>query len=141
MPSPVITYKDHKEITDSVLLPLYNDAGWTAYTKEPKILESAVRNSLYVLTAWHADKLVGLLRIIGDGLTIVYIQDILVLKSYKRMGIGTKLMEIALQKFNSVRQKVLLTEDNDEARGFYESLGFQSADKGKLVAFVKLDNK
>lgn len=35
---------------------------------------------MYVLTAWSDDKLVGILRIVGDGYTIVYIQDLLVLK-------------------------------------------------------------
>jgi ribosomal protein S18 acetylase RimI-like enzyme len=78
---------------------------------------------------------------VGDGLTIIYIQDILVLKAYKRKGIGKKLMNRVLERFVSVRQKVLLTDDNEETRGFYESLGFESCDKGQLVSFVKLENK
>ena len=46
-----------------------------------------------------------------------------------------------LEKLKSLRQRVLLTDDNDETRGFYESLGFESCDRESLVSFVKLENK
>lgn len=134
-----IIYKEEKQIDQVSLLNLYNDAGWTAYTDNPEQLEKAIRNSLYTLTARKDNKLVGLVRIVGDGVTILYIQDILVLKNYKRKKIGTSLINIVLEKFKNIRQKVLLTEDNSETRGFYESLGFESCDKGKLVSFVKLE--
>jgi ribosomal protein S18 acetylase RimI-like enzyme len=136
-----ITYQVVQKIERDSLLDLYNNAGWTAYTDRPEELENAIKNSLYVLIAMDRDKLIGLIRIVGDGLTIVYIQDILVRKNYKRNNIGTKLMTQALERFKDVRQKVLLTDDNNETRGFYESLGFESCDKGSLVSFVKLKNK
>lgn len=136
-----IKFTEEKEIELKDLLDLYNDANWSAYTSEPELLQKAIKNSLYVLTARHENKLVGLLRIVGDGNTIAYIQDILVLKSYKRNKIGTQLIKEALEKFKNIRQKVLLTEDNSETRSFYESLGFESCDKGNLVSFVKLENK
>ncbi|MGB1242003.1 MAG: GNAT family N-acetyltransferase, partial [Chitinophagales bacterium] len=60
---------------------------------------------------------------------------------HKRQGIGTKLIQKVLTKFSSIRQKVLLTDDREETRMFYESLGFESCDKGVLVAFTKLENK
>lgn len=132
-----ITYKTGKSLPKQDVIELYNDANWTAYTKEPKSLLQAINNSLYVLTAWHNNKLVGLIRLVGDGLTIIYIQDILVLKAYKKNKIGTKLITTALNNFKSVRQTVLLTDDNEETRGFYEKLGFESCDKGQLVSFAK----
>ena len=138
---PNITFQEEKEINRKELLHLYNDAGWVAYTSDPETLEKAVKNSQYVLTARDNDKLVGLIRTVGDGLTIVYIQDILVLKDYRRQKIGTLLMTKTLNKFRNVRQKVLLTDDTEETRGFYESLGFESCNKGGLVSFVKLENK
>lgn len=135
-----ITYQQESQISKQDLLDLYNDAGWGAYTAQPNVLVKAIENSLYVLTARNGDKLVGLIRVVGDGHTIAYIQDILVLKAYKRNGIGKTLMERALGEFKQVRQKVLLTDDNPETRGFYEALGFQSCDKGELVAFVRMEN-
>lgn len=136
----MILYREQQDIELRQLLALYNDAGWTAYTNKPEQLAQAVRNSLAVYTAWDADVLVGLVRVVGDGVTIVYIQDILVVQAYKRKGIGGALMARVLEQFAHVRQKVLLTDDRQETRGFYESLGFSSCDKGQLVAFAKLEN-
>ncbi len=136
-----LEFSEEKKLNQADLLSLYNDANWLAYTNSPDLLQQAVSNSLYVLSVWENGQLVGLIRLVGDGLTIVYIQDILVMKSHKRRKIGSLLLQKVLEKFKNVRQKVLLTDDNEETRGFYEALGFSSCDKGNLVAFVKLENK
>jgi len=132
-----IVYKEEKQIDKASLLNLYNNAGWSNYTRDPEKLEKSIQKSLYVLTARDDKKLVGLIRVIGDGLTIIYIQDILILKSHKRQKIGSYLINKVLEKFQKVRQRVLLTDDNRETRGFYESLGFESCVKYGLVSFVK----
>lgn len=82
-------------------------------------------------------RLVGLIRIVGDGLTIIYIQDILVLNEYQNSGIASQLMQFVLNKYVDVRQKVLLTEEAPDVRHFYEKHCFQSCDQGYLVSFVK----
>jgi GNAT superfamily N-acetyltransferase len=58
-----------------------------------------------------------------------------VLDSYKRKGIGSKLLEHILEEYENGHQKVSLTDDSEETRGFYEANGFVSCDKGDLVAF------
>lgn len=133
----MINYKENIALDKQAVINLYNDANWTAYTKDVDNLMKAINNSLYVLTAWDNNQLVGLIRLIGDGLTIIYIQDILVLKTHKKKKIGTALVSKALHKYSNVRQTVLLTDDSIESRSFYESLNFESCDKGKLVAFAK----
>ncbi|MBT3634209.1 MAG: GNAT family N-acetyltransferase [Candidatus Marinimicrobia bacterium] len=134
-----ITFIETTEVDRSLLLELYNDAGWSAYTKDINKLENAIKASLYVRIAIKDEKLIGLIRVIGDGLTIIYIQDILVLEKFRRMKIGTMLITKTLQKFKDVRQKVLLTDDNTNTRLFYESLGFDSCEKLGLVSFIKFE--
>jgi ribosomal protein S18 acetylase RimI-like enzyme len=131
-----IEYKKVGSIDSNNVLQLYKDAGWTAYTENIEQLMQAISGSLRVIGAWDKDQLVGLIRVVGDGQIILYIQDILVLQEYKRLGIGTNLMKIVMDEFKDVRQKVLLTEDSKETRGFYESLGFRSCDDGRIVAFA-----
>lgn len=133
-----IIYTEEFIQDQQAIVGLYANAGWQAYTQNPAGLLKAIEGSHYVLTAKAGDQLVGLIRTVGDGVSIVYIQDILVHSDYKRLGIGTTLMKTTLEKFKQIRQKVLLTDDNLETRGFYESLGFQSCDQGKLVSFVNL---
>lgn len=130
-----VTYSEHIPEQDK-LLSLYQNAGWSAYTKDPEKLIAACKSSLNVIVAMDEDKLIGLIRTIGDGHTILYIQDILVHTSYKRKGIGKKLLMLILDKYPTVRQTVLLTDDSEETRGFYEAVGFQSCDKGSLVSFA-----
>ena len=102
-------------------------------------MQQALENSLFVLTAWEGKQLIGLIRVVGDGLTILYIQDILVLNSHQNQGIATALMNRVLEKYKDVRQKVLLTEEAPDVRHFYKKNGFYSCDQGTLVAFAKLN--
>ena len=134
-----ITFKNCKTIDKKQLENLYNDVQWAAYTKDLEHLQKALIHSLEVISAWDGERLVGLIRVIGDGLTIIYIQDILVLNLYQNQGIATQLIQQILEKYRKVRQKVLLTEEAPDVRYFYEKNGFQSCDKGSTVAFAKLN--
>lgn len=134
-----ITFSNEKHIDKEQLEKLYNDAEWYVYSNDLDLLQQAINESLFVLTAWEDDKLVGLIRVVGDGLTIIYIQDILVLKEYQNQGIATQMLQHVLNKYDDVRQKVLLTDEAPNVRHFYEKNGFESCDKGELVAFAKLN--
>lgn len=133
----MIHYKENYQIDKSDLEKLYSSVGWAAYTKNLDVLEKAINHSLQVISAWNEDELVGLIRVIGDGFTIIYVQDILVHPDYQDKKIGTELMTKILDNYPEVRQKVLLTEDAPDVRHFYEKFGFTSCDKGNAVAFYK----
>lgn len=134
-----INFSISKDIDIKQLEELYNDVGWSAYTQDLEVLKQAILQSLDVITVWNDDKLVGLIRAIGDGLTIVYIQDILVLNAYQNKGIASELLQRILNKYKNVRQKVLLTEEASGVRYFYEKNSFESCDQGLLVAFAKMN--
>ncbi|MFI3803962.1 GNAT family N-acetyltransferase [Vagococcus fluvialis] len=133
----MIHYKENYQIDKNNLEKLYSSVGWAAYTKNLEVLEQAINHSLQVISAWNEDELVGLIRVIGDGFTIIYVQDILVHPDYQDKKIGTELMTKILDNYPEVRQKVLLTEDAPDVRHFYEKFGFTSCDKGNAVAFYK----
>lgn len=130
-----MNFLTNKNINLKQLINLYQSVGWTAYTEKPELLQQAVHNSLYVLGAFDHDQLIGLIRVVGDGLTIIYIQDLLVLPAYQNQGIGSTLINKVHKEFRHVRQQVLLTMEEPETRAFYEKNGFSSCDQGELVAF------
>lgn len=134
-----IKFSRDKEYKLGQLEKLYNDVEWYAYTNDLDVLQQAISQSLEVISAWNGDELVALIRVVGDGLTIIYIQDILVLNAYQNQGIATQLMQQILEKYKHVRQKVLLTEEAPDVRRFYEKNGLESCDKGSLVAFARFD--
>ena len=119
------------------LLELYGDAGWTAYTDHPDRLERGLARSLAVYTAWEGDTLAGLLRAVGDGETILYLQDLLVRKAFQRRGIGGALLRRMVEDFPQVRQKVLLTDAADRrAMDFYRACGWRGAEELGCTALL-----
>jgi GNAT superfamily N-acetyltransferase len=124
------------------LLPLYEAVGWTWYAKAPEVLRAAIANSSYVVVARRDGRLVGLARAVSDGATICYLQDVLVLPEQQRTGVGRALVAAILDRYRTVRQKVLLTDDAPDQRAFYESLGYAEVrdyGEGTLRAFVRFD--
>ena len=120
-----IDYKVNKIPNSNDVLKLYNDANWFAYTKDLDTLMLSLEKSIYTLSAWDGDNLVGLVRVVGDGVSIVYIQDVLVKSSHKRQGIGTQMVKEVLKAYENVRQVVLITDEKDESNVFYASLGLK----------------
>ncbi len=112
------------EYRDEEIRRLYTEVGWKAYTDNMTALELGYKNSLLVLAAYEGDELLGIIRVIGDGYTIVFIQDILVFPSKQRQGIGTALLKAVLEKYSDVRQIELTTDNTDKTVAFYKSLGF-----------------
>ena len=131
------------EVVLDELVALYDAVGWSAYTKAPAVLRAAIAGSSFVVVARRGPQLVGLARALSDGATICYVQDVLVLPDEQRAGIGRALVEAILDRYRTVRQKVLLTDDEPGQRAFYESLGFaevRDQPPGTLRAFVRFDD-
>ncbi len=108
---------------EEAILNLYLTNKWYAYTNDKPSLFQGIKNSLDCIGVYDKDLLVGLIRTIGDAKTIVYIQDILVLPEYQRRGIGTKLLKGIIEKYKSVRQISLATDDTEKTKQFYASVG------------------
>jgi GNAT superfamily N-acetyltransferase len=64
------------------------------------------------------------------------IQDILILKGYQRRGYGKKLINEILNKYSHVRMKVLLTDDTEKTKVFYDSVGFKKASEVGTVCYL-----
>lgn len=124
------------------LVALYDAVGWSAYTRAPEVLHAAITGSSYVVAARRAGRLTGLARALSDDATICYVQDVLVLPEEQRAGVGRALVRAVLERYQAVRQKVLLTDDEPGQRAFYESLGYteiRDFGQGTLRAFVRFD--
>ena len=120
------------------IIYLYQSVGWTNYLERIGILEEAYANSLCVLGAYDDDRLIGIIRAVGDGRTIVFVQDIIVLPEYRRKGIGTKLLKAVMEKYKDVYQMELLTDNTGKTKAFYRSVGFTASDDMGCVAFIRM---
>lgn len=136
-----ISYLKNTSIDTKTLTDLYDSVGWSAYTDEPDNMNRLLEGSAFYISAWKDDCLVGLIRAVSDTVSIVYIQDILVHPDYQRIGIGRQLMTSLLSEYQTIRQIVLLTDDTENTKAFYRSLGFSSSDEVKTLAFLKINSK
>ncbi|MBQ7185119.1 MAG: GNAT family N-acetyltransferase [Clostridia bacterium] len=117
--------REYCRYREEEILRLYGAVGWTAYTADPEALRRGFSSSLLTLGAYEEDELLGVIRLVGDGETIVFIQDLLVFPERQRRGVGTALVKAALERYPRVRQIRLVSDDTPDALGFYRSLGFR----------------
>ena len=130
--------KEYNNFYLEEIIHLYESVGWINYLEKSDILERAYARSLCVLAAYDEDQLIGIIRAVGDGVTIVFIQDIIVLPEYQRRGIGTQLLQSVIEKYEHVYQMELLTDNTEKAKAFYRSAGFNSAEDLDCVTFLKM---
>lgn len=130
--------REYQTYNEQEILSLYTSVGWTAYTDAPDTLRQGFEHSLLTLAAYENGQLVGLIRTVGDGYTIVFVQDILVFPEHQRKGIGTALLQAVLDRFSHVRQMELATDDTPQTIAFYKSLGFSPMSEIGCCGFMRL---
>ena len=132
-----------KETSVSIddVLPLYQAVGWTNYTNQPQMLAQALTHSLAIYLARDGEKIVGLVRLVGDGFSSVFVQDLIVLPSYQRQGIGSALMKNALADYKDAYQVQLATDESEKTLGFYRSLGFETLSSFQCTGMILVDRK
>lgn len=110
----MITYTTitEKLVTDAHLRPLYEANHWIAYTQTISDLTTLLTHTQQHLCAWDGDTLVGFARTIGDGIYVECLQDILVLPSYQKQGIGSELLTRLLNEHKHIQQFFLLTDNS-----------------------------
>jgi GNAT superfamily N-acetyltransferase len=79
LPSPA----DYNRLRDLV--------GWGTY--EEDVIARSLPQSLYCVCAKVDGQVVGMARVVGDGGTVFYVQDVIVVPGYQRRGIGTQMMD------------------------------------------------
>ena len=132
-----------KEISVSIndVLHLYQAVGWTNYTNQPQMLAQALTHSLAIYLARDGEEVVGLVRLIGDGFSSVFVQDLIVLPTYQRQGIGSTLMKQALSDYKDTYQIQLATEQTEKTLEFYRSLGFETLSSFQCTGMILVDRK
>lgn len=123
------------EIHDNLNADEYNklriEAGWDI--KNPLIVEKAIRNSTIIKKATFDNKVVGMARAIGDGMSYLLV-DVVVSSKYQKQGIGKKLVNSIIDAIkNETMAGEYSTINLISVRGmekFYESCGFEAVPFG-----------
>ena len=130
--------REYKTYNEPEILRLYASVGWTAYTAQPEVLRKGFESSMLTLAAYEGDQLLGIIRAVGDGHTVVFVQDILVFPEHQRQGVGSALLQAILDRFSHVRQIELATDNTPKTIAFYKSMGFRELSEIGCCCFMRI---
>ncbi len=115
----VLCYEDYYRLRESV--------EWLNFSRVQT--EKLLNNSLYTVVAEKDKQVVGMGRLIGDGMYYVIV-DIVVQPAYQKRGIGSKIIDIIIAYVDKEtpiggRSSIQLIAEKGKER-FYEKRGFKT---------------
>jgi ribosomal protein S18 acetylase RimI-like enzyme len=89
--------------------------------RSPQALRASFEHSQHVAIARDGDLVVGMARLLSDGVCNAYLLDVWTMSAYRRQGIGSAMVKLLMDCVPG--QHVGL--QTDDAQAFYASLGFR----------------
>ncbi|MBT2578076.1 GNAT family N-acetyltransferase [Bacillus sp. ISL-8] len=106
------------------LLTMYESLGWNSLELSVNELEQMCKQSWYAIYVFDDQKLVGMGRVISDGVITGIICGVCVLSEYQSKGIGKEIVERLIRHCEQKRviPQLMCVED---LKYYYESIGFE----------------
>jgi ribosomal protein S18 acetylase RimI-like enzyme len=89
--------------------------------RSPGALQASFERSQHVAIARDGDRVVGMARLLSDGVCNAYLLDVWTMSAYRRQGIGSAMVRQLMTRASG--QHIGLQTDDAEA--FYTSLGYR----------------
>ncbi len=117
--------RDATNVELEQIVALYKAGGWWRENPEAwATLPALIKGSLCFLVARQGDRLVGMGRVISDGVSDGYIQDVVVLEELRGRGIGAELVQRLGRRCRERGLVWVALVAEPGTRPFYERLGF-----------------
>ncbi|MEM7736386.1 MAG: GNAT family N-acetyltransferase [Deinococcota bacterium] len=106
---------------------LYQAVGWEKFLAQDHV-ETLLERSLHHVVALHAETLVGMGRVVGDGAMFFYIQDVAVHPAHQHRGIGQGVTERLVNwcKHNAPPMAFVGLFCAERSKAFYETFSFKA---------------
>ncbi len=114
-----------EHLTPARIMTLYRRAPLLRTVKSTDRVWEMFENSSLVLTAWHQDHMVGIARVLTDGVLYSYLLDLAVEPDVQRLGVGKSLISEVLKRCEGTD---LVVRDSDISATYYAHLGFKRVD-------------
>ncbi|MBF0297914.1 MAG: GNAT family N-acetyltransferase [Oligoflexia bacterium] len=125
-----IEIKIETKITDALreeVFQLYLEGNWWKKDdrKNIHLIDEVIKNSFCFVAAFSQKKLIGMGRVISDGLSDAYIQDIIVTKSFRGKGIGKSIVKKIVDHLKEKKVAWIALIAQPGTSSFYTDLGFK----------------
>ena len=124
---PEILYRNYVRPDARVIAEIYRAAQLIRPVDDVERIHRMYEGSNLVLTAWHSEKLVGVLRGWHDGAYDGYVCDLAVLPAYQKLGVGRELLQRTID-INPDIQWVLRA--SKIAERYYKRLDWKAIENG-----------
>ena len=120
--SNILLYPFEYRLEDVV--DLYKDAGWWEDSYTSDFIPDIMKNSYCFAGIFQDKKMIGMGRVLSDGCSDAYIQDITILKEFRGKGLGLKITNFIIEhlKENNIDWIGLIGAPGTQK--FYEKMGF-----------------
>ena len=110
------------------IIKLYKAGGWIDGSENEALIKKIISGSYAFAVAVDEEtgKAVGMGRVLSDGVSDAYIQDVVILPEYRKLGTGKKIIQ-ALRDHcirNKINWVALVAEEGTQ--DFYFGLGFKA---------------
>jgi ribosomal protein S18 acetylase RimI-like enzyme len=126
IPSPV----EHRALAEAV--------GW-GHAFQWETTPASLESSLFGVVALDGTQVIGMGRLVGDGVMYFYVQDLAVLPAYQGRGVGTALLRRLLDHVARTAPATAFVGlfATDEGVSLYERVGFTSGDMRGMFRLVR----
>ncbi|RHW42017.1 GNAT family N-acetyltransferase [Neobacillus notoginsengisoli] len=131
-----LSYTSQHPVGFSQVLSLYEALSWNSLNLSTGDLKKMCRQSWYVVYAYDTENLVGMGRVISDGVITGVICGVGVHPDYQSAGIGTEIMKRLSShcEKNGVIPQLMCVESLEP---YYEKLGFEKFTIGMRKNIVR----
>ncbi len=129
----MLQYLIKNDISPKEIAELRRSVGWPGMERE---LQRPFLRDYFRIGCYDGDRLVGFLSVVSNGVTDAYIQDVMVLPAYQKQGIGSALMNMAIEKLKEDGVYMISVIYGEESlRSYYEKFGFYTMLSGQMETY------
>jgi len=110
------------DLSPAAIATLYRRAPLLRSVKDLDELWTMYEKSSLILSAWLDGRLVGIARVLSDGILFSYLCDLAVEPDVQRVGVGKTLISAVLER---CRGTDILLRDSTGSAGYYPKIGFE----------------
>jgi ribosomal protein S18 acetylase RimI-like enzyme len=113
------------------IINLYKSGNWWKDSYDSSSIKYLIKNSykFALIVKKDEDRAIGMGRLLSDGVSDAYIQDLVILNEFRGYGLGKKLVKFLLDhcKSKNINWIGLISEPGQDH--FYSDLGFEEMEK------------
>ena len=123
----VVEFSIVKEADPQQIKELFVEGGWwnSENDKIEFFVDSLIKSTFLFAVAKYDGRIVGMGRVLSEGMSDAYIQDVVVLKDFRKHGIGGGIIRLLLKELLERKISWIGLISVPGAENFYKEIGFE----------------